>query len=122
MRASSLTQTPPPTPCTITSGRSKIWARRLARWPGSTRKSWFSSSVNRSHKGDSPVPDEVSLLNLADDFEEARRCPEAAPWNLRMGTGLEVFSTMRSGKFPADEFQARLCWSTYPGDPPSLKF
>jgi hypothetical protein len=68
------------------------------------------------------VPDEVSLLNLADDFEEANACAEAAPWNLRVGIGLEVFSTMRSAKFPAEQFQARLSWSTYPGDPPSLKF
>jgi hypothetical protein len=68
------------------------------------------------------MADELSLLNLADDFVEATACPEASRWNLRGGTGLEVRATMGSAKVPGELFEMRLLWTAYPGEPPSLKF
>lgn len=65
---------------------------------------------------------EVSALNLADDFREARECADAERWMLTLAVPLEVWATMASTRAPEEAFQARLLWSAYPTAPPSLKF
>lgn len=68
------------------------------------------------------MSDELSTLNLADDFEEVLSVSDLSRWTLEMPGGLEVFATMHSVKALGDFFQARLFWSRYPDLPPSLKF
>jgi hypothetical protein len=68
------------------------------------------------------MSDEFSALNLKDDLEEALKVPEAAGWALEMAGDLEVFVTMSPTSAPAEHFQARLLWTKYPDEPPSLKF
>lgn len=69
--------------------------------------------------------DELSQLNLSDDFQEAAGTPDAARWRLEMpatSSGLEVWCTMHSSQAPDEQYQARLLWNSYPGEAPSLKF
>jgi hypothetical protein len=68
------------------------------------------------------MSDELSKLNLQDDFEEATGVSDASRWTLEMPAGLEVLATMSSASAPAERFQARLLWIKYPDEPPSLKF
>ncbi len=66
--------------------------------------------------------DEVSALNLEEDFRKALSCPDAARWKLEKPAPLEVWASMSSLRGPEGVFQARLTWTFYPGQPPSLKF
>jgi hypothetical protein len=68
------------------------------------------------------VSDDLSKLNLKDDFEEASGTPDAARWKLEMPGDLEVWATISPASVAAEKFQARLLWGRYPDDPPSLKF
>jgi hypothetical protein len=65
---------------------------------------------------------ELSIMNLAEDYEKVLGCPDAARWKLENGTPLEVFCSMSPAGHQDDVFQARLLWSEYPEQPPSLKF
>lgn len=66
--------------------------------------------------------DELSILNLRGDFEEAAGVSDAARWKLEMPGPLEVLVTLSPRTAPDEMFQARLLWTKYPDDPPSLKF
>lgn len=65
---------------------------------------------------------ELSALNLSDDYEEVVRTSDAARWELARPAPLEVLAAMAPATTPVEEFQARLLWSRYPEEPPSLKF
>ncbi len=67
--------------------------------------------------------DELSRLNLDEDYEKVLGCPDAQRWTLkRADDALEVWATMWSSGCPEEKFQARLLWAEYPQQPPSLKF
>lgn len=68
------------------------------------------------------MTDELSKLNLRDDFDEATGVSEASRWTLEMPADLEVLATMSPATAPSERFQARLFWTKYPDEPPSLKF
>jgi hypothetical protein len=68
------------------------------------------------------MSDELSTLNLKDDFEEASSTIDASRWVLNMPGDLEVTAIMCPGKFLTEQFRASLRWSKYPDEPPSLKF
>jgi hypothetical protein len=68
------------------------------------------------------MSDDLSALNLADDFTKALACEDAARWALEKAGPLEVWASMAPAPAPAEKFQARLLWSVYPGQAPSLKF
>ena len=68
------------------------------------------------------MSDELSVLNLRDDFAEAGDVPEAARWKLEMSSALEVLVTLAPVRAPDEIFQVRLLWTRYPDCPPSLKF
>lgn len=68
------------------------------------------------------MSDELSKLNLGDDFEEATGVSDVSRWALEMPGDLEVLATMAPASAPEEQFQARLLWTKYPDEPPSLKF
>lgn len=68
------------------------------------------------------MTDELSKLNLKDDFAEATEAPDAPRWKLEMPGDLEILATMSPGGVPNEAFQARLMWNKYPDEAPSLKF
>jgi hypothetical protein len=61
-------------------------------------------------------------MNFASDLAAAIESNLAARWKLERGTGMKVFVTMASELAPSQFFQARLAWSAYPEQLPSLKF
>src|SRR5262249_18145028 len=65
---------------------------------------------------------ELSALNLQDDFAKALVCEDAARWRLEKSGPLEVLVTLSPAEDSKEVFQARLLWTVYPGQPPSLKF
>ncbi len=65
---------------------------------------------------------ELSALNLGEDFVKAIACEDASRWRLEKINPLEVVVNLSPAKDPNEIFQARLLWSSYPGEPPSLKF
>jgi hypothetical protein len=65
---------------------------------------------------------ELSALNLQEDFEKALACEDAARWKLEKPGPLEIFAGMSPASHPDEVFQGRLLWSVYPDQPPSLKF
>jgi hypothetical protein len=68
------------------------------------------------------MADELSVLNLEDDFAELLTTEDAARWALVRPEPLEVYATVSPQSAPQDSFQARLLWTVYPGEAPSLKF
>ena len=67
------------------------------------------------------MTDQLSVLNLRDDYVEASSTADASRWKLEMPSELEVRVTLKP--IADDEiYQARLLWSRYPDAPPSLKF
>jgi len=66
--------------------------------------------------------DELSVLNLADDFRAIEQAPDSCRWTLAKPEPLEVWATFCPLSAPKESFQARLLWSRYPGEPPSMKF
>lgn len=68
------------------------------------------------------MSDELSKLNLKDDFEEAKGVSDATRWTLEMPADLEVLVALSPASVPNEQFQARLLWTKYPDEAPSLKF
>jgi hypothetical protein len=69
------------------------------------------------------MPDEVSNLNLQQDYDEVLTSDDASRWHLEKPGDLEVLVTISPKSAPQEVFQARLLWNSYPSDlPPSLKF
>ena len=68
------------------------------------------------------MSDQLSKLNLNDDFGETLEVSDASRWQLEMTGDLEVVVILHSDKAPTDVFQCRLLWTKYPDLPPSLKF
>lgn len=65
---------------------------------------------------------ELSELNLTDDYERVVALLEAKRWALEKPASLEVWATLAPTSAPDEGFQARLLWSQYPEEAPSLKF
>lgn len=65
---------------------------------------------------------DLSAMNLADDISEVRSTEDATRWEIAHPSPLEILVTLSSASAPSERFQARLLWSTYPTEPPSLKF
>ncbi len=65
--------------------------------------------------------DQLSVLNLRDDYAEASSTSDASRWALEMPADMEVFVTLKPAAHE-ETYQARLLWSRYPDAPPSLKF
>jgi len=65
---------------------------------------------------------ELSALNLKDDFAKVIVVQDAERWTLEHLVPLDVWATLSPMSVPNERFQARLLWSTYPDAPPSLKF
>jgi len=61
-------------------------------------------------------------LNFASDFEAALKNPLARRSTIERGGVLEALVTLSSVNSPKEYFQARLAWTAYPSQPPSLKF
>jgi hypothetical protein len=68
------------------------------------------------------MTDELSVLNLKDDFAESTGVSGSDGWELEMPEGLIVLAKMSPAAVPSERFQARLLWNRYPDNPPSLKF
>lgn len=64
----------------------------------------------------------LSNLNLKDDYQAVSQLEESSRWGPEMSGPLEVSCSMQSVKAPGEVFQARLSWTSYPDEPPSLKF
>jgi hypothetical protein len=65
---------------------------------------------------------DLSHLNLVEDLEEVCRLPEAARWEIEHPQSLEILVTLAPKTTENERFQARLLWSVYPDEPPSVKF
>jgi len=63
------------------------------------------------------MSDELSKLNLRDDFDEITGVSGASRWTLEMPGDLEVLAMMSPASAPTERFQARLLWIRYPDDP-----
>ncbi len=68
------------------------------------------------------MSDDLSAANLADDYDEAQQIAVARNWELVRPAPLEVLAAMSPSAALGERFHARLLWTRYPGDPPSLKF
>lgn len=64
----------------------------------------------------------LSALNLDDDFEGVKRTDRAVRWQLGRPGPLEVEVTMSPRTHPQERFTARLVWSEYPSQVPSVRF
>ena len=64
----------------------------------------------------------LSEANLRDDLNQLLETDDASRWIVQQPTGLELWVTVHPRSNPAENFQARLLWTEYPGRPPSLKF
>lgn len=61
-------------------------------------------------------------LLLQEDLGKLRSLPEADRWKLEKAGTLELWASMSPAGDETEVFQARLLWSLYPDEPPSLKF
>lgn len=69
------------------------------------------------------MADQFSKLVFDADLKEVLGTPDASRWVVERGdSDLEVFVTAFPITHPEQKFQARFCWVTYPGEPPSFKF
>ena len=68
------------------------------------------------------MTDELSKAIFESDLEDAKAADDAARWLLDHRGGLEVWATVSPAGHDADKFTARLCWTRYPDDLPSVKF
>ncbi len=66
--------------------------------------------------------DDLSALNLAEDFEKVLGCSDVERWKVEKPGPLEVWVCMSPVGHPGEMFQGRLLWTSYPEAPPSLKF
>lgn len=65
---------------------------------------------------------ELSELNLKDDYERVLMLSEAKRWVLEKPASLEIWAMLVPSNAPQEQFQARLLWTEYPSEAPSLKF
>lgn len=68
------------------------------------------------------MSDQLSALNLDDDLGEVLALPEASRWVIERAGPLEIWVMLTAVSYPAEQFQARLAWQSYPDQAPSLKF
>jgi hypothetical protein len=68
------------------------------------------------------MSDELSELNLKEDYEKVLSCQDCSRWKLEKVGPLEVLASMFPIDHPEEVFQARLLWRIYPDEAPSLKF
>jgi hypothetical protein len=68
------------------------------------------------------MSEELSALNLQEDYTKALACEDASRWKLDKPGPVEVLVSLSSAGHPEEVFQARLLWAVYPGEAPSLKF
>jgi hypothetical protein len=68
------------------------------------------------------VDDDLSVLNLDDDYAEVLTTADVARWELTRSGPLEIWASMAPESTPGERYQARLLWSRYPETAPSLKF
>jgi hypothetical protein len=59
---------------------------------------------------------------IQDDAAAVAQCEDGGRWTLVLAGPLDVWVTLRPSTAPAESFQARLLWTKYPDDPPSLLF
>lgn len=64
----------------------------------------------------------LAVLNLNEDLNEVLKLPEASRWTIERPGDLELWVGISPATARTECFQARLLWSTYPDQPPSLKF
>lgn len=64
----------------------------------------------------------LSVMNLDDDLEGAKRTERANRWELTKPGPLEVRVTMSPMSQPQEKFTAQLLWTEYPSQPPSVRF
>ncbi|MGH9921100.1 MAG: hypothetical protein ACRD6W_19800, partial [Nitrososphaerales archaeon] len=64
----------------------------------------------------------LSAMNLDDDLEGTKRAERASRWQLAKSGPLEVRVTMSPVRQPHEKFTARLLWTEYPSQPPSVRF
>lgn len=65
---------------------------------------------------------DLSAMNLADDLAEVRSTEDAARWEITLPSPMEIHVTLSPASTPGERFHARLLWTAYPTEPPSLKF
>ena len=68
------------------------------------------------------MSDELSRLNLQEDFEKVLSCEDSLRWELEKPGPLEVWASLYPTGDPKEVFQARLLWRVYPDEAPSMKF
>lgn len=68
------------------------------------------------------MSDDLSALNLTDDYAEVLTTEDAKRWRLEHPASLEVWAIMSPAQQPDEQFQTRLLWASYPERAPSLKF
>lgn len=68
------------------------------------------------------MSNQLSELNLAEDFEKTLLTEDVSRWVLEKPNSLEVWVRIHSIVKPAEVFQARLLWNLYPDEAPSVKF
>jgi hypothetical protein len=73
-------------------------------------------------QGDGAEVPTAADLAFEEDLAEAEATEDAARWKTERGKGQEVFVTMHSIVDPNNRYQARLAWTRYADDAPSLKF
>lgn len=65
---------------------------------------------------------QLSELNLEDDFNKILGLDEARHWGLQHPSALEVRATTSPKNSLNEFFVSRFLWNVYPQEPPSLKF
>ena len=68
------------------------------------------------------MSDALSELNFKDDLDKVLLTSDAQRWKLEKTGPLEILVSLSPINMAEDVFQARLLWSAYPAQPPSLKF
>ena len=68
------------------------------------------------------MSDELSVLNFENDLKEVLSCEDASRWRIEKISPLEVLVSLSPRSRLEEVFQARLLWTKYPEEPPSLKF
>jgi hypothetical protein len=68
------------------------------------------------------MADEFSNLAFDQDLNEVLGSDEVKRWKIERVGDLEIYVTCSSDKAPAEIFQARFAWTSYPGEPPSYKY
>jgi hypothetical protein len=64
----------------------------------------------------------LSSMNLDDDLAGAKRTERASRWQLSKPGPTEIWAILSPLKQPGEKFTARLIWTEYPSQPPSVRF